>query len=618
MNRYKKDFKVVKELFSLFGLYPWAMPAIVALGILSSLTEGFGISLFIPFLHGLEQPAFHSDTGIWLADALTRLFSDIRPEHRLMVIAACIFGTILFKALLSFGISALFGWLDMRITHRLRSGIFEELLRVEYRFIEQSPSGKLFNTLSTETWRTSDALSTLVGLIISVCMIGVYATLLLLISWKLMLLVMGFMAVVSIIVRVLTRHVKDLGTSLTNANAMFSKRMVQAIDGMKVVRAFGRESYEQKRFDKVSARISRLLMKLMITSGLVNPLYEILAGGLLVYILFTTLQDPSGLTPLLVFIFVLYRLQPKIKDLDENRVSLSSLAASVKDVMSLLDRADHAYPASGKIPCKGLKQGIRFERVFFDYGNSEKPALEDVSISIPAGKTTALVGPSGGGKSTLIKLILRLYDVTEGDIFADDHPLKELDLALWRNQIALVSQDVYLFDATVKQNIAYGRLDATTEEIIEAAQQADAHGFISQLLDGYDTEVGERGVRLSGGQQQRISMARAILRNPDILILDEATSVLDTISEHLIQDALDKLSQDCTVIIIAHRLSTIKRADHIIVLDEGRVREQGDFHHLLARRGLFARLYDLQFPNSDKPGKCLKLKVPKVPKIKNA
>jgi len=294
MNRFKKNFKTLRDLFSLFRLYPWAMPVIIALGALSSLTEGFGISLFIPFLHTLEQPAFDSNTGIWLADALASLFSRIPPAHRLMVIAACIFGSILLKELLSFSTSALFGWLDMRITHRLRSGIFEHLLRVEYRFIEQSPSGRLFNTLSTETWRTSDALSTLVDLIISICMIGVYATLLFLISWKLTLLVMVFMALVSTAVRWLTRHAKNLSTTLTKANAMFSKRMVQAIEGMKVVRAFGRESFEQKRFDRVSGRISRILMKLMVTAALVNPVYEILAGGLLVYILFTTLQASSA------------------------------------------------------------------------------------------------------------------------------------------------------------------------------------------------------------------------------------------------------------------------------------------------------------------------------------
>jgi len=572
------------------------MGVIIVLGALSSLCEGFGISLFIPFLHGLEQPAFHSDTGIWLADALARLFSHVAPEHRLMFIAACIFGSILLKGLLSFSATALFGWIDMHITHRLRSAIFKQVLSVEYGVIEASPSGRLFNTLSTETWRTSDALSTLVDIIISICMITVYGTILLLISWKLTLLVIMFMAMVSMIVRLLTRHVKTLSTDLTHANALFSKRMVQAINGMKVVRAFCREAYEQTRFDRVSGLISRLVMKLIVAAGLVNPVYEILAGGLLVYVLFTTLQTPSGWAPLLVFIFVLYRLQPKIKELDEQRVKLSSLSASVEDVISLLDCTAPPSSVSGKLPIKNLKRGIRFDRVFFHYGNSERPALNNVSIFIAAGKTTALVGPSGAGKSTIIKLILRLYDPTAGEILADDTSLKDLDLSLWRSHIALVSQDVYLFDATVKENIAYGRLDATTEEIVEAARRADAHGFISRLPDGYETEVGERGVRLSGGQQQRIAMARAFLRNPGILILDEPTSVLDTISEHLIQDALERLTQDCTVIIIAHRLSTIKRADHIIVLDEGHICEEGDLSHLLQRRGLFARLHEMQFP----------------------
>lgn len=597
----QNDLKTLRNLFPLFRLHPWAMPTIIALGVLSSMTEGLGISLFIPFLQGLEQPGFHPGTGIWLEDTLARLFGHIPTDHRLMVVTACIFVSILLKALFSFSTSALFGWLDMKITHHLRSGIFGQLLKVEYCFIEQSPSGELFNTLSTETWRTSDALSTLLDLIISICMIGVYATLLLLISWKLTLLVMVFMTMVSVLIRLLTHQVKNLSTYLTNTNALFSKRMVQAIDGMKVVRAFGREAYEQKRFDEVSRRISRLVMKLIVAAGLVNPVYEILAGGLLLYVLFTNLQSASGLTPLLVFIFVLYRLQPKIKELDEQRVKLTSLSASVVDVMSLLERTAHFYPASGKVPIHRLKKGIQFDRVFFHYAASERPALNDVSVFIAAGKTTALVGPSGGGKSTLIKLIFRFYDPKKGDILAEDHSLKDLDLSLWRNQIALVSQDVYLFDSTVKENIAYGRIGASTEEIVEAAQQADAHGFISQLPKGYDTQIGDRGLRLSGGQQQRISMARAFLRKPQILILDEPTSVLDTISEHLIQEALDKLGHDCTVIIIAHRLSTIKRADHIIVLEEGSVREEGDLHQLLARGGLFARLYELQFPKECAP-----------------
>lgn len=570
------------------------MPAIIGLGALSSLAEGFGISLFIPLLHGLGQTAFDTDTGIWLADTLARLFNRVARADRLMVIAGCIFGVILIKALLSFSAATLFAWLDMHVSHRLRSSLFERILKVEYGFIEASPSGSLFNTLSTETWRTSDALKTLVDLIVSVCMIGVYSALLLLISWKLTMLVIVFMAMVSAVVRFLTRNVKRLSLDLTYTNALFSKRMVQAIDGIKVVRAFGRETYEQNQFDKVSQRVSRLLMKLIVSGGLVNPVYEILAGGLLVYILFTTLQTSAALPPLLVFIFVLYRLQPKANELDEQRVKLHSLSASVDDVILLLDHSARFHTVSGSVSIHGLKAGIRFEGVSFHYSNSKKPALNNVSICIEQARTTALVGPSGGGKSTLIKLILRLYDATEGDIFVDAHPLKQLDLAQWRNQIALVSQDVYLFDATVRENIAYGRLDAGPDEIVEAACQADAHGFISQLPNGYDTQIGERGVRLSGGQQQRIAMARAFLRKPEILILDEPTSFLDTISEHLIQETLEKLRQGCTVIVIAHRMSTIKRADHIVVLDKGRVCEEGNLQELLARGGLFARLYELQ------------------------
>jgi len=590
----QKNLKTLGQLLSLFRIYPWSLPALIALGIASSLTEGFGISLFIPFLHGLGQTSPGWDTGIWFSDRLTALFAHIPPEHRLMVIAASIFASILLKALLSFCTIVLYGWLGMHITHQLRCRIFSHLMKVEYGFVEGSPSGKQFNTLSTETWRTSDALTVLVQWIVTGCMIAVYGTILLLISWKLTVMVIIFMGLLSLVIRLLTRRVKEVSADLTHSNALMSKSMVQSLDGMKVVRAFGRESYEQNRFARISERISQLLMRLMVAAGLVNPVYEVLAGGLLVYVLLTTLQTSSGLTPLLVFIFVLYRLQPKIMEFDEHRIKLHGSAASVEDVMSLFRMKDPSYPVSGKIVPHGLKKGIRIARVQFSYGNSQKPALNNVSLFVRSGETTALVGPSGGGKSTLIKLILRLYDPTEGHIFADDHSLKELDLTQWRNQIAWVGQDVYLFDASVKENIAYGRLNASNEEVMEAARDADAHEFISQLPSSYDTQIGARGVRLSGGQQQRISLARAFLRKPAILILDEPTSVLDVLSEHLIQQTLEKLGQKCTVIVIAHRLSTIKRADHIVVLDKGRVCEEGNLQELLARDGLFARLHELQ------------------------
>jgi subfamily B ATP-binding cassette protein MsbA len=230
----------------------------------------------------------------------------------------------------------------------------------------------------------------------------------------------------------------------------------------------------------------------------------------------------------------------------------------------------------------------------FTYEEGEPPALDGVSLEIPAGKVTALVGPSGAGKSTLIKLLFRFYEPGSGEILIDDDRLADLQLATWRDGIALVSQDVQLFNASVADNIRYGRPDATDDEVVAAATRADAHGFISGLPHRYDTLVGDLGVRLSGGQKQRVTLARAIVRDPELLILDEATNALDSRSERVIQDALDNLSENRTVIMIAHRFSTIQRADHVIVFEDGKVSEAGDRATLLARDGLFRRLTEIQ------------------------
>ena len=594
-----KEAKVVKTLLPLLKFYPWAIPAIIILGVLSSFFEGLGISLFIPLLQNFVQTDSQTSGGNFLVGFLNKTFINVSPNNRLIIIALCILGSIILKNCLVYSNAVLFAWLNSRIGHSLRSGIFKQLVSVSYSFLEGNDSGKLINILASETWRTSQALSTLVSLIITICTITVYVFLLVLISWQLTLTVSVLMVLISLFIQLVTRQVKTLGEQALEANSGLSNRMWEGLAGMKAIRAFGRESYEQDRFEAASKKVRNTFLKLDIISGAVHPISEVLSAVLLLCILvIALLQDKSSFPTLLTFIFILYRLQPQVKQLDSARVGLTALTSSVQDVMYFLDTSDKPYITSGHLPIKNLEQGLYFESVNFRYNPLEELALKDISICIPRGKTTAVVGPSGAGKSTLIGLICRFYDVTSGEIYVDNCPLRELNLTDWRNQIAIVSQDVYMFSTSVLENIAYGRLDATEDEIIEAAKLANAHEFIMQLPEGYDTKVGDRGIRLSGGQRQRIALARAIVRNPQILILDEATNALDSISEHLIQEALNTLSQNRTVIVIAHRLSTIEQAEQIIVINEGRVAEQGNLQQLLEHDGLFAQLYHLQYRNT--------------------
>jgi subfamily B ATP-binding cassette protein MsbA len=588
-----KKAKVVNTLMPLLKLYPWAILIIIVLGCLSSFFEGLGISLFIPLLHFVQNSQSAEENTF--VDALNRLFIGVSPNNRLIIIALCILGSIILKNCLTYGNGILFSWVSARIGHGLRSEMFNQYLTVSYSFLEDNESGKLINLLASETWQATDAVATLIGMVITIGTITVYVFLLVLISWQLTLAVSVLMVLISFSIQFLTRQVESLGEEAVEANTNLTQRMWEGLAGMKVIRAFGRENYEQKRFDKASQNVVTTFLKLDIISGLVGPISEILSAILLLCILVVALrQEGSTLPTLLTFVFILYRLQPKVNELDGARVGLMTLTSAVHDVMYFLKRSDKPYIHSGTIPFKKLEEGIYLQSVSFRYNPSEPLAIQELSIVIPQGKTTAIVGPSGAGKSTLIGLICRFYDVTEGEIYVDKYPIKELNLTDWREEIAIVSQDVYMFSTTVLENIAYGRLDATKEEIIEAAKLANAHEFIMELPEGYDTEVGDRGIRLSGGQRQRIALARAIIRNPQILVLDEATNALDSIAEQLIQEALNTLSQNRTVIVIAHRLSTIEQADQIVVLNQGRVIEQGNLQHLLSLNGLFAQLYSLQ------------------------
>lgn len=598
-----KELNLARKIWPLIYPYRWKASIIIALGTLASLTEGIGISLMIPLLQSVGEDTFQMEEKTGLLETIERPFQGLPPEQRLVFIALAITGAVILKSALAYLNKVVFSQLNQQIGHQLRSRIFSQLLYVHYTHIEKKDSGELLNLIASESWQVSRALEMLVNILTSTCTLIVFTVFLLILSWQLMLIVSVLMILVSVIVQYVTRRAKLLGQQAVQVNSSLATLMCEGLMGMRTIRAFGREEYEQKRFSDRSSKVQDVFWKLDLLYGSVDPLHEGLSTIVVISVLVVSLiYDPTSLPAILTFMFMLYRLQPHIKLIDAYRVNFITTGGAVDAVMEFTEGYGLPDSSKGYVPYSKLQREIKFDRVSFQYTTNGIPALQEISLTIPKGKTTALVGPSGAGKSTLINLICRFYDATKGEILVDQYPIQQLSIQDWRERIALVSQDIYIFSSTVQKNIAYGRLDATDDEIITAAKQANAHEFICKLDAGYETPVGDRGIRLSGGQRQRIALARAIVRNPDILILDEATNALDTLSEHLIQEALEKFSHDRTVIVIAHRLSTIEQADQIVVLDQGRIAEQGSLSELLANQGLFNHLYQLQYrhalPNS--------------------
>jgi subfamily B ATP-binding cassette protein MsbA len=582
--------RALRALFPLLRLQRWMVSVIIILGVLTALSEGLSISLLIPLIQNQIGTA---DAGV--VGKMTAVFQGIPAERRLWWIGVSILMLVVLKNILSYTYSLLFQWVNASISHRLRCGIFHQLLSVSQSYLDGHDSGKLLNTLGTDTWRVSSAFAVLANMIINACMTLTLGSLLLLISWKLTLITGCLLLLISQIVQKLTGRAKQLGLQATAASATLSQRMLETFHGLRLVRAFGRETHEQNRFDVASGTVRKIFWKLESTSALVHPLSEVLTASLLLGIVAVmAMRAPGQVAASLTFLILLYRLQPRIRQFDSDRVALNAFSASVEEVRKLLDETDKPYLRSGARVLDSIEKGIVLENVSLSYDSGKGPALDEVTCSINSGETTALVGPSGAGKSSLISLVCRFYDPSSGRLLIDGIPLQELDLAWWRSQIAVVSQDVHLFNASVAENIVYGKLDATRAELLEAARKAHALEFIEDLPDGFETVLGDWGLLLSGGQRQRVALARAFVRDPQILILDEATNSLDLISETVVQDALEEFGRGRTVVIIAHRISTIEHADKVIVLDSGKVVESGSVTQLLAKGGLFSRFYALQ------------------------
>jgi len=577
-------------------------PQLVCLAILFSLfaatLEGFGLGFLMAFLQNLVSPTAQPfQTGIgWFDQAILGINEP--PLNRLLRASALILLATWLRALFNYLTHVYTELTQLHFVDRLRKRIFEQFASLNLSYFTKIQSGELINTITTEIGRLQQAFSMMAFLLIKGLTIAIYAILLFQISWQLTLLSVLLFSLLAVSLNTINRWVRESSFAVSEANGQFVSRVVELINGIRTVQAFSAQVYERQRFYQASSNIVTAAAKATQSFAIVRPLAEGLATTILIGIIvlgFTVFVATGALqtASLLTFLFILFRLVPAIHEINGCRVALSGFQGSVDNIKELLRTDNKPYLVNGTREFQGLKQAIAFVDVDFAY-EPDKPVLQGINLTIEQGKMTALVGASGAGKSTLVDLIPRFYDPIQGEVTLDGINLTEFNLESVRQKMAVVSQDTFVFNATVLQNISYGIDSIDTDAIYHAAKLANALEFIQALPDGFHTRLGDRGVRLSGGQRQRIAIARALLRDPDILILDEATSALDSVSERLIQESIEKLSRGRTVIAIAHRLSTIVRADQVVVLDQSRIVEQGTYQDLLNQRGKLWNYHQMQ------------------------
>jgi subfamily B ATP-binding cassette protein MsbA len=522
------------------------------------------------------------------------------PHETLKILCISIMVVFLTKNVFLYMKNFFMTLVQFHLITELRNRLYKHFNALSFSYFDQKKSGELTSIVINDVANLRRALgSSFHQLLVEPINLLAFILLLFVISWKLALLSIIILPIAGLTILSIGRSIRRKSKRTAAMIAGITNIITETLSSIRVVKAFAMEGYEVQRFFKETHHYFQLILRKAKLRLLASPITEtlgVMIGVLLLWVGGLEVLSGEGLTPedFLRFILLLFAMMDPLRKLSKVNVALQTGAASAERVFSILDTPPTIVDKADAVKIDSFKEKIRFKNVSFRYESDDK-VLKDISFEIKKGSIVALVGSSGAGKSTLADLIPRFYDVNNGGITIDGHDVRNLSLNSLRRLMGVVTQETILFNDTVRANIAYGQKDVNDEQVIPAAKAANALEFINDLSEGFDTVIGEKGVKLSGGQRQRLAIARAIMKNPPILILDEATSALDTESERLVQKALETLMANRTVLVIAHRLSTVKNADKIILLDKGEIKEVGTHNELMVKEGLYSNLYNIQF-----------------------